>query len=147
MYVKTFSLVCNGRTVILNDEGQQEDREGDSQEEDPKVEGQEEDHAVEGQEEDHEEMEDFAKRKIAPAGTTQPPRLDDEEEQKADEEDAVEDDAEDAKPANKIQETPRKEEPSASQRRGRSKQLTHSGYGAQDAGPVSPTLFGLPSLK
>ena len=55
----------------------------------------------------------FVVEKIAPAGTTQPPRLDDEEEQKADEEDAVEDDAEDAKPANKIQETPRKEEPSA----------------------------------
>ena len=139
------------RTVILNDEGQQEDREGDGQEEDRKGEGQEEDHAVEGQEEDHEEMEDFVKsvvvEKIAPAGTTQPPMLDDEEEEKADEEDAVEDDAEDAKPANKIQETPRKEEPSASQRRGRSKQLTHSGYGAQDAGPVSPTIFGLPSLK
>lgn len=62
MYVKTFSLVCNGRTVILNDEGQQEDREGDGQEEDRKVEGQEEDHAVEGQEEDHEEMEDFVKK-------------------------------------------------------------------------------------
>ena len=61
MDVKTFSLVCNGRTVILNDEGQQEDREGDGQEEDREVEGQEEDHAVEGQEEDHEEIEDFVK--------------------------------------------------------------------------------------